>query len=285
VLVCGRHFSQQDLDWIRGQVQSDPDLTRIRLSQLFCQHAGWYKPDGGLKDMSCRVAMLRLETAGLIRLPAPRKKPGAVRGVKRTDAGQPKPPVDVGCAPLAIEPVDSKTSALWNEFIDRYHYLGYKRMGGAQMRFFVHAENAPVALLGFSAAAWRVAPRDAFIGWTDAQRKDNLHRVIDNSRFLILPWVRTQNLASRILALAAKTLPGCWQRRYNYRPALLETFVETDRFAGTCYKAANWLCVGRTRGRGKWDRKYACNKPVKTIWLYPLTRGFKEVLCRQNPNG
>lgn len=280
--ICGRHFSQSDLDWIHCQLDSLPDLTRTRLSRLFCQKVGWYKPDGGLKEMSCRVAMLRLERAGLIRLPVPRTGPAPVKKIRRTARGEPKAPIhiDAGRVQLAIEPVDCATSALWNELIDRYHYLGYRRMGGAQMRFFVHAEKHIVALLSFSAAAWRVASRDVFIGWTDAQRKDNLHRVVDNSRFLILPWVLGKNLASRVLSQAARTLADAWLGRYHYRPVLLETFVETPRFTGTCYKAANWICVGRTLGRGKWDRKHAAAKPVKTVWLYPLQRRFQEVLCR-----
>jgi hypothetical protein len=279
--MCGRYFSAHDIDWIRDQVDRLPDLTRIQLSRLFCQNAGWTKPDGGLKEMSCRVAMLRLERAGLIRLPKPRTRPAPVKTIGRTVHGEPRPPVviDAG-APLAIVPVERNTSALWNELIDRYHYLGYRRMGGAQMRFFVHAGGQCVALLGFSAAAWRVAPRDAFIGWSQAQRKANLHLVVDNSRFLILPWIQSRNLASRILARAARMLPDAWQTRYRYRPVLLETFVETPRFTGTCYQAANWTCVGRTLGRGKWDRRHAADKPVKTVWLYPLQRRSTEALCR-----
>jgi len=279
--ICGRYFSQSDIDWIRGQLDCRPGVTRIQLSRLFCRHVGWYKPDGGLKEMSCRVAMLRLERAGRIRLPAPRTRPAPVKAIGRTAQGQPQAPLAIDARqPLAIMPVDAKTSALWNELIDRYHYLGYRRMGGAQMRLFVHAGRHCVALLGFSAAAWRVAPREAFIGWSDTQRQANLHLVVDNSRFLILPWIRSQNLASRILAQAARILPDAWQKRYRYRPALLETFVETPRFTGTCYKAANWKLVGRTLGRGKWDRRHAADKPVKTVWLYPLQRRFMEALCR-----
>jgi hypothetical protein len=119
-----------------------------------------------------------------------------------------------------------------------------------------------------------------FIGWSQEARKKNLHQIVDNSRFLILPWISCKNLASRILSMTARQLPDRWQERYNYRPALLETFVEKERFAGTCYKAANWICVGQTLGRGKWDREKAFDKPVKTIWLYPLDRRFKEALCR-----
>ena len=280
--ICGRHFSESELDWIRCQLKNNPDLNRARLSRLFCRHAEWHKPDGGLKEMSCRVALLRLERHGLIRLPAPKNTPPATGNIRRTEKGEPKPPVELqaGRIDLIIEPVDRKSSPLWNELIDRYHYLGYSRAGGCQMRFFIYASGHLVALLGFSAAAWRVAPRDRFIGWTDHQRKNHLHRVINNSRFLILPWVQCKNLASRILSFASRKLPGLWQERYHYRPLLLESFVEKERFAGICYKASNWICVGQTLGRGKWDHNNAFDKPVKSIWLYPLDRRFREDLCR-----
>jgi hypothetical protein len=280
--ICGRHFIQAEIEWIRQQIESPAGWTRAQLSRMFCSKIGWYKPDGGLKEMSCRVAMIRLQQRGLIRLPAPKKTHFATGGIKRTADGEPKNPIeiDASLADLVIEPVARKTSRLFNELIDRYHYLGYNRMGGAQMRFFVKTGEHLAALLGFSAAAWRIAPRDAFVGWTETQRKANLHLVVDNSRFLILPWVRSKNLASRILARVARTLPDLWQQRYHYRPVLLESFVEKERFSGTCYKAANWVCVGQTQGRGKWDRNFTCGKPVKTIWLYPLQRRFKEVLCR-----
>lgn len=280
--ICGRHFPPSEIDWIRDQVKSRPDLNRLELSRLFCRHVGWFKPDGGLKEMSCRVAMLRLERSGQIRLPEPKTRPAPVKKVGRTVAGQVQEAIelDAGSVDLALEPVERKSSALWNELIDRYHYLGYCRMGGAQLRFFVRASGKLVSLLGFSAAAWRVAPRDEFIGWTEDQRKRRLHLIVDNSRFLILPWVHGKNLASRILSHAARKLPEHWQHRYNYRPVLLESFIEKTRFAGTSYKASNWICVGQTLGRGKWDRKNAYGKPVKTIWLYPLERRFKEALCR-----
>ena len=280
--ICGREFTPSEIDWIKDRIASDPALNRMQLSRLFCRHVNWYKPDGGLKEMSCRVAMLRLEKKGLIRLPAPRKKTGVAKAVKRTPAGESADEIilEAGRVDIEIADVDKKTAPLWNELIDRYHYLGYRRMGGAQMRFFVYAGGRLVALLGFSAAAWKVAPRDRYIGWSPEQRKSYLHLVVDNSRFLILPWVRAKNLASRILSCMVKQLPAFWATRYNYRPFLIETFVDTERFAGTCYKAANWTLVGQTAGRGKWDRYNARGKPVKTVWLYPLDRRYKERLCQ-----
>jgi hypothetical protein len=171
----------------------------------------------------------------------------------------------------------ARDSSLWNELIERYHYLGYDPLPGAQMRYFVVAGGRMLAALGFGASAWKVAPRDRFIGWSHEQRSANLNLIVNNARFLILPWVRSPNLASRVLSAVARTLPRDWERRYGYCPVLLETFVE-ERFRGTCYRAANWICVGRTQGRGKLDRKHRAALPKKLIFLYPLRRDFRAAL-------
>jgi len=280
--ICGRTFTPAEIHWINQKILTCPDLNRAQLSQLFCRYVDWTAPGGGLKEMSCRVALLRLEKSGLVRLPAPQKKVSPATKVRYTEKGDPRPPIriDAGTVELRFEVVERKTAPLFNELIQRHHYLGHSRMGGAQMRFFVYAANQLVALLGFSAAAWRVAGRDDFIGWSDDKRRAHLHRVVNNSRFLMLPWVEGKNLASRILSHAARKLPDFWQQRYGYEPLLLETFVEKQRFAGTCYKAANWIYVGDTLGRGKWDRQNQFDKPIKSIWLYALNRRFKEQLCR-----
>jgi hypothetical protein len=152
---------------------------------------------------------------------------------------------------------------------------------GAQLRFLVYHEEAVLACLGFGAAAWSVAPRDSFIGWTPDQRKRNLHLIVNNARFLILPWVTSSNLASMILATIAKVLPALWEQRYGYQPVLLETFVETPRFRGTCYKAANWKTVGTTKGRGKLDINHNQVLPPKEIFLYPLIKYFRDVLMAE----
>jgi hypothetical protein len=177
---------------------------------------------------------------------------------------------------LALELVDKKTSALWNAYIDRYHYLGYTPLPGAQLRYFVKADDEILGLLGFSAAAWKCAPRDAFIGWDATTRKKNLHLVVNNARFLIL--VKIQNLASRMLSKATRRIASDWQTRYGYAPVLLETFVDSERFTGTCYKASNWVCVGATQGRGKLDRYHEHKLPKKSVWLYPLDKDFRRCL-------
>jgi hypothetical protein len=280
---CGRDFSESELALIRALITAGPAHTRADLSRLACQALHWHKPDGGLKDMPCRVAMLRMQRDGLIQLPPPRcQRPQArIRTSAETDPQAPiRQPVHAVPA-LRLRLVGSgEDSRRWNEYIQRYHYLGYQALPGAQLRYWVSAGDSLVALLGFGAAAWQCAPRDRFIGWDHSQRQKNLHLVVNNARFLILPWVCSENLASKTLALAARQLPNDWQNRYHYRPLLLETFVEKDRFTGACYRAANWHHVGQTQGRGKLGPSGKQSVPIKDVWLYPLEKCFKKGLVR-----
>jgi hypothetical protein len=172
-----------------------------------------------------------------------------------------------------------KESCLWNELIERYHYLGYAPLAGAQIRYLISAGDHLLAVMGFGAAAWSLEPRDHFIGWSTAQRKKNLHLIVNNASYLILPWIRSKCLASRILAIAAKRLPHDWHVRYGYKPVLMETFTLSGRFTGTCYRAANWTYVGQTVGRGKLDRCHKSPVPVKDIFLYPLHKKYRNILC------
>ncbi len=280
---CGRDFIQSEIEHIRHLIDEKPPKMRVEISRAVCRDFKWYKHDGGLKDMSCRVALLRMEKDGLIKLPPPKKPNGnGKRRIKFTSTTNPQPSISlsVGKLPdLKIELVGSaKESKLWNEYIHRYHYLGYTPLPGAQLRYIVYSKNDVLALLGFGASAWKVAPRDKFIGWTIKQRTSSLHLIINNSRFLILPWITSKNLASKTLSLVSKRIADDWKRRYNYRPVLLETFVERQRFKGTCYKAANWTNVGVTKGRGKLDVKNEFALPVKDIFLYPINKKFREVL-------
>ena len=276
---CGRNFTEEELAWLRRTITDRPEASRKDLSVLFCQTANWLKPDGGLKDMSCRLALLRMERDGHLTLPPPKTKHTKPYKRLRTLWAMEQAEITkkAGEFELVLEAVTSRTSALWNEFIDRYHYLGYKTLPGAQLRYFVKADGQILALLGFGAAAWKTAPRDNYIGWDKPTRRKNLHLIVNNARFLILPWVHSKNLGSRILALACKRLPADWQEQYNYCPVLLETFVEKQRFKGTCYKAANWACVGDTRGRGKLGNKDG-EVPIKSVWLYPLCKDFRNRL-------
>jgi hypothetical protein len=279
----GRDFSAEDLAFIRALIADNPTCTRADLSRMACKALGWYKADGGLKEMSCRVAMLRMQDDGLIQLPAPTGERPKSR-IEFTERTAPQAVIGEPAnrlAPLQFCPVQSRAhSRLWNEYIHRYHYLGYKTLPGAQLRYFVTSGDQIVALLGFGASAWQAAPRDNYIGWSHDQRKAQLHRVVNNARFLILPWVRSKNLASMILSMAARRLPDDWESRYHYRPVLLETFVEKDRFVGTSYKAANWIYVGETKGRGKLGPAGKQSVPIKDMWLYPLTRDFRSALTQ-----
>lgn len=279
---CGRDFSKQELVLIRQLISENPSATRAVLSRLTCQALHWYKIDGGLKEMSCRVAMLRMQDDGLIKLPPPRHRYCPANNVQFTSATAPKPGIN---KPVHALPsvqlrivMGRQQSRLWNEYIHRYHYLGYKPLPGAQLRYFVISENNIIALLGFGASAWQCAPRDKYIGWTHDQRKKKLQYIVNNARFLILPWVKCKNLASKILSLTSHRLSRDWQGHYGYQPVLLETFVERDRFAGTCYKAANWVLVGQTKGRGKLGPAGKISVPIKDLWLYPLERNFRHIL-------
>ena len=278
----GRLFSDNDLDIIRQIIADNSTKPRRWLSKQICEALNWRNPVGELKAMRCRAVMLEMQRDGLIQLlPVAKAFPSANAIITHSSATEPEDviilPVDK-LNPLTLRLVKPKTSKLWNEYIDRYHYLGYKKLPGNQLRYFVYSGDVIVALLGFGAAAWKTAPRDKAIGWTPQQREHNLHLLVNNARFLILPWVQSKNLASKLLSLVAKQLPQDWQKRYKYKPVLFETFVEIPRFTGGCYKAANWIHVGTTTGRGRNDR-YSKNKlPKKDIWLYPLDKQFKQKL-------
>ena len=280
----GRVFGPPEIERVREIIRAHPGASRQQLSYRVCEVFDWRKPDGSLKDMSCRVALLRMYREGLIELPAPRHKVNPCRSfARRTPQAEPEPLLEAAVHELEglrLAVVERTDSALWNEYIDRYHYLGYKPLPGAQLRYFAYAGERLVGLLGFGAAAWKSGPRDEWIGWSRTQRHRNLGGVINNARFLILPWVRVLSLASKLLAMAARSLPAHWEGRYGYRPVLLETFVEAERFAGTCYRAANWTCVGQTQGRGKLGDHRLGQVPIKTVWVYPLAKDFRLRLAR-----
>jgi len=299
VRYCGRDFSADELNEIRVLLKRHPEYNRAELSRQVCDLLNWRRPDGRRKDMSCRVAMLRLERAGLLTLPPPTSGNGN-NGNGRlrprlTAASEPREPVALPAGELGVlqfRIVEARTdSRLWNELVQRYHYLGYQPLPGAQLRYLVFSGNdctdwthqpPLLAALGFGAAAWKRAPRDDFLGWTAEQRLRNLPLVVNNARFLILPWITSPNLASRVLSALAKQIPADWELRYGYRPLLLETSVERDRFQGTAYRAANWRHGGQTQGRGKLDTKHLHALPVKDAFLYPLHRHrrFRQLLCR-----
>jgi hypothetical protein len=278
---CGRDFTNKELDQIISLIKENPQFHRAKLSREVCQMLRWLKPDGKLKDMSCRVAMLRMQKDGLIELPEPLRAKAVIRKIKFTPATDAQDSIlcPVNQLPhLQLQMVNKTNSSLWNEYIERYHYLGYTPLPGAQLRYFITANGQILALTGFGAAAWQTSPRDKFIGWDHEQRKRNLHLIVNNARFLILPWVQSKNLASKILALHARQLPYEWEEKYKIRPVLMESFVEKNRFAGTCYKAANWCNVGQTKGRGKLGPPGKISVPIKDVWLYSLNTNFRTLL-------
>jgi hypothetical protein len=286
---CGRHFSAEELAQIVEWIANNPSTHRLDLSREVCRMLSWYKADGGLKEMSCRVAMLRMHKDGLISLPPPRriKKQSTKSDTNKpifTEATEPQAiiqePVHL-LGELQVNLVTPHNSGLWNAYIERYHYLGYTPLPGAQLRYFVTIEERVIALLGFGASAWQMAPRDAFIGWDHEQRRKGLPLIVNNARFLILPWIQSKNLASKVLALITRQLPIDWFNRYKIQPVLMETLVDSQRFMGTCYRAANWIHVGQTKGRGKLGPSGRQSVPIKDIFLYPLARNFRNLLKNQ----
>ena len=280
---CGRDFTCAELDTIRQLVAAQQYPTRAALSRAVCATLSWCTPAGMLKAVSCRVALLRMERDGLLQLPAPVRQVPRAHAPAYTPAADPAAPITGSrgeLRALRLQPVFSgqRDGRLWNELQARYHYLGYEPLPGAQVRYLIRDGDRLLGALGFGAAAWKVAPRDDFIGWNAEDRERHLHLVVNNARFLLLPWVKVRFLASGVLAMAARHLPRDFYERYAYSPVLLETFVEAQRFSGTSYKAANWIWVGQTQGRGKLDRDHRQDKPIKDVWVLPLRPDFRNHL-------
>jgi hypothetical protein len=281
--LCGRPFDGADLERIRREIVAANPPLRSEIARQVCRVLEWTNARGEPKLMSARVGLLRLHRAGLIELPAPSRGNGNGRGLMHGPDVWPEA-VPVGgtvgqLSGLRLEAVQDKpASRLWNGLIDRYHYLGYTPLPGAQLRYLIESDQGVLGAIGFGAAAWKVAARDRWIGWEAPCREAHLGRVLNNARFLILPWVQVKNLASKVLALAAKRMPEDFAARYGERPVLLETFVEIPRHQGTCYRAANWQWLGETTGRGKLDRHHRAALPRKAVYVYPLAANFRAAL-------
>ncbi|HEV7669194.1 MAG TPA: IS4 family transposase [Thermoanaerobaculia bacterium] len=288
IVVGGREFSASVLERIRSEVRERPALTRAALAREVCEWLNWRQPNGRWRAASCRVALGRLAQRGVVDLPEPRRRvvrsQSALKSVSREWVELPIDGAvqDLGDLDLVrVQGSSSQEALLWKDMIAAHHYCGYQPLVGAQIRYLIGSARGWLGALGFSAAAWHLRDRDRFIGWSPRARHVHLPEVVANSRFLLLPWVSVPNLASKVLALASRRLSCDWQETYGYPPLLLETYVEEDRFLGTCYQAANWQCVGRTAGRGRQDRNRSRHLPVKAIYLYPLDPGWKERLCRE----
>ena len=289
VKFCGQVVSDAQLKDIIEIIETFPKLTRTELAHTVCELFDWKRPTGKLKGIECRQFLERLDSKGVIRLPLSRQMPpkNSKPKISRTREADVQETISTklrDLSPLLLIRVKTREQRqLWYQYIDRYHYLQYQLPFGAQLRYFIQS-GATQTLLGcfqFSSPAWKMKPRDQWISWDHEQRKRNLQRIVNNSRFLIFPWVKVKNLASSALALAVKIVPDDWEGSYGYRPVLMETLVDEKRFNGTCYKAANWHYVGKTTGRGRMDKERRRHGlVVKDIYLYPLTEGFRNELVR-----
>lgn len=285
LIFCGRTFVASELELMRQTAQEFSSLGVTEIARTVCELLEWTRPNGGLKNHECRQLLERLQTEGFLKLPEVRKLGG--RGQRRAQVsesvGEEAP---VSCAASACEPLElalvegPAESRQWREQVERYHYLGCRVPFGAHLRYGVRHGERELACLLWTSPAWKMQARDSWIGWSDEQRRSNLQRIVNNGRFLILPWVHVQGLASKILALSARQMPRDWEMRYGCRPMLLETLVDAGRFRGTCYRAANWIHLGQTAGRGRMDREHeAHGAAVKDIYVYPLVRNARQQLC------
>ena len=283
----GRIFQLQELELIREIANNYAGLALTEMARTLCELLDWKRPNGRLKDLECRQLLEDLEARGWLQLPPVRRLgPRGPRQIQLTDASAPQATVE-GTAgqfePLELRVVENQDeSRLWMELIERHHYLKYRVPVGGNLRYLVQCgqrRGLVLACLLWSSPAWKMAARDEWIGWNAEQRARQLQFIVNNSRFLVLPWVHIKGLASKILAQSARQLPIDWEQRYGYRPLLLETLVDAQRFRGTCYRAANWIRVGQTSGRGRMDREHkAHGQAVKDIYLYPLKRNVRQRL-------
>jgi hypothetical protein len=288
--IQGRKISGVEIAEIEGLIKENPEWSRYRLSRVLAQRWGWYAASGQLKDMAARTLLLKLHERGLIALP-PRRQAPATRsldaGPDLFDGVAPAPVVAslASLRPLQIQIVRPKEPdyGLFQRYLRRHHYLGHRGPVGENLGYLIRSrDGVDLACLLFGAAAWQCASRDRWIGWSAQQRAQGLAFIANNSRFLILPSVVVPQLASHLLSQIARRIDGDWQRRYGHPIHLLETFVQQDRFQGTCYQAANWIQVGQTTGRTRQSRRYrdnAVHAPVKDVYLYPLTPHARRDLC------
>lgn len=292
---CGRQVTPDELKLIQEIVHDCKALSRTELAYTVCELLTWERPTGKLKGHECRKFLEELEAAGFVRLPGPATTGG--KGGKKTrnllEANDTTPAVFSATvpevAPIELELVSRPEDRFqWRDWVERYHYLGCKVPFGAYLRYFVRVsrpEPRRVGCIQISSPSWSMAPRDRWIGWDNAQRIKRLQWIIQNSRFLILPWIRIPHLASSTLSRLVRKAPADWEAHYNIRPVLMETLVDTSRYRGTCYRAANWIYLGKTTGRGRMDReKKPDESKIKDIFVYPLCRKAKERLLEPPPD-
>jgi hypothetical protein len=287
VRFCGHDVTGEELRLIIETVADFPNLSRTELAHTICEFLDWRRPTGALKAHECRFFLEELDASGILRLPD--RQGNCSRTARKLQPGQrderedqPEPLVgnlkDFG--PVWLETVETRDDQRqWREWVGRYHYLGFSVPFGAQIRYFAgisRPERARVGCVQLSSPSWRMAARERWIGWDEAQKTRRLQLIVQNSRFLILPWVQIKNLASATLALVARQTPQDWEKRYNVRPVLLETLVDPAHYRGTCYIAANWIHLGTTTGRGRQDRSHKRRgEAPKEVFVYPLHRHWR----------
>ena len=284
-MIQARIVTPEILAQVRGLIAERPDWSRRRLALELCRRWQWHNAAGQVKDMAARSFLDKLEARGWIELP-PRQHRRSPGFAPRLAALPPLPPAELKGRLAQLRPLQWQVfsarqpqAARFNAYLARYHYLPYRSTVGEKLGYLVQdRQGRDLACALFGAAAWKTQPRDAFIGWTANQRQTHLSRVVNNSRFLILPWVRVPELASHILGRVARRVARDWQAHYGHPVVLLETFVERERFRGSCYRAANWLYVGRTQGRTRQDRQHQLQAPLKDVFVYPLHRNFRQQL-------
>jgi hypothetical protein len=281
----GRVASAEDVAFIDKLIEENPHDSRRALSKKLCKAWNWVQPNGALRDMVCRGFLVQLERAGYIKLPPRRCTPHnpLLNRKKPSKIDIDQTPIDTTLSkiqPLEFRQVRRTSSEkLFNSLIDQYHYLGYCHPVGEHLKYIVFAEKRPIACLAWSSAPRHIGCRDKFIGWCKDIRKKNLSLIAYNTRFLILPCVHVPLLASHILGRMARVVSKDWQKVYNHPIFFLETFVDKQRFNATCYKAANWIYLGDTTGRGKNDQSHKVNRSIKAVWGCPLSKDFRKRLC------
>ena len=282
----GKVVTEADVVFIRELIAAHPRASRRALSKLLCEAWNWRQANGQLRDMVCRSLMLGLHRAGHIKLPPVRRRnpnPLANRQRPQQLFLVDEQPIEAPLAelqPLAFVQVRrTADEPLFNSLLEFRHYLRYTQPVGEHLKFLIFAQGRPIACMAWSSAPRHLGPRDRFIGWTQDRRREHIHFIAYNSRFLIMPWVRVPHLASHMLGRMAKLLPLEWDRVYNHPVYFLETFVDPERFKGTSYRAANWVYLGKTTGRGKDDLTHKPNRSLKEVWGYPVAKRFREKLC------
>ena len=285
LIYRGRAVSPGEVESIRQLIAEHPRASRRQLSARLCEAWDWRQANGVLRDMVCRGLMLALHRAGHIELPAKRQSPPnplSHRQRPATDLLLNQSPITAPLRellPLEIRQVRrTADEALFNGLIERDHYLGYTQPVGEQLKYMVYSRERPVACLAWSSGPWHMGPRDRFIGWSPAERRSRLHLLAYNTRFLVLPWVRVPHLASHILGRVARRISAYWEHLYNHPIHYLETFVDRELFKGTCYRAANWIYLGQTTGRGIKEKTKKVTRSLKDVLGYPLGRDFRRRL-------